>query len=237
VQEELSAAGIETRFAEHPDTLVAGAEETGAIASSAAFVEGRLTIQGQAALKAADLMQAQTGEKLLDLCASPGGKTVRLLEAGAHVTANDVEPERMQRVAESAERLHLMEHLTLTGGDSIEAIDETDFDGVLVDAPCSNTGVLGARPAARWRFGPQTLRSLVELQGRLLRDAAQKVRTGGRLVWSTCSLEPEENEQLLSRFMEETPGWSIEEEHTTLPDLRSECGPYDGGFAARLRKA
>jgi len=236
VREELAGAGLETRLAEHPDALVAEASETEAITSSAAFVEGRLTIQGQAALQAADLMVPKEGERLLDLCAAPGGKTMRLLESGAHVTAGDVEPERLQRVAESAERLHLLEGLALAGGDGTQAIEGVDFDGVLIDAPCSNTAVLGARPGARWRFGPQSLGSLTELQRRLLCEGAQKVRAGGRLVWSTCSLEPEENEQLLRLFLEENPDWSIEEEYTIFPDANSTTGPYDGGFAARLRR-
>ena len=106
---------------------------------------------------------------------------------------------------------------------------------MLVDAPCSNTGVLGARPEARWRFGPQAMASLGELQWRLLGEGAARVRPGGRLVWSTCSLEPEENEGLIKRFLTENSGWSMEEEKASFPD--AEQGPWDGGYAARLRRS
>jgi 16S rRNA (cytosine967-C5)-methyltransferase len=115
---------------------------------------------------------------------------------------------------------------------------------VLVDAPCSNTGVLAKRPSARWRFGPATRASLHELQQRLLREAAARVRPGGRLVWSTCSLEPEENSQLVRAFTEAHAGWEIEVEHEALPaapapaDARggTPAGPLDGGYRARLRR-
>ena len=143
---------------------------------------------------------------------------------------------KLEHHEEAAQRLQLSERLSLVAGDGTQAIDGASFDGVLVDAPCSNTGVLGARPAARWRFGPQTLRSLTELQERLLNEGAARVRSGGRLVWSTCSLEPEENQQLLRRFLEANPGWSLEDEHLILPAASSDTGPYDGGFAARLRR-
>ena len=237
VKAELEAAGLVAREGEHEAVLVAESSDTGALTESRPFTEGRITIQGQAALQASELMQANEGERLLDLCAAPGGKTMRLLEAGAHVVASDVEPERLARIGEAAQRLQLSERLSLVAGDGTQAIDGASFDGVLVDAPCSNTGVLGARPGARWRFGPQTLRSLTELQERLLNEGAARVRSGGRLVWSTCSLEPEENEQLLRRFLEGNPEWSLEDEHLILPAASSDTGPYDGGFAARLRRA
>ena len=105
------------------------------------------------------------------------------------------------------------------------------FDAVLVDAPCSNTGVLGARPGARWRLGPASLRELTELQASLLESAAARVLPGGALVWSVCSLEPEEGDQRVRAFLRDHPEFEVEESFTALP---GPGGPVDGGHATRL---
>jgi 16S rRNA (cytosine967-C5)-methyltransferase len=107
------------------------------------------------------------------------------------------------------------------------------FDGVMVDAPCSNTGVLGARPAARWRFGPANLRALVSLQRDLLVLASKRVAQGGRLLWSVCSIEPEEGLQQVRGFLQDHPEFELDDSFLALP---SSEGPVDGGFAARLIK-
>ena len=116
-------------------------------------------------------------------------------------------------------------------------LGDRDFDAVLVDAPCSNTGVLGARPGARWRFGPGNQKALTTLQAKLLREGAARVRPGGRLVWSTCSLETDENRQQVKAFLVEHPDWELEAEHELLPGPTVEGGPVDGGYAARLRRS
>ena len=119
--------------------------------------------------------------------------------------------------------------------DSVGALrDDARFDVVFIDAPCSNTGVLAQRPAARWRHGPGAIAELTTLQGRLLREAAAHVRPGGALIHSTCSLEPEENHQLVRRFLAEQKGWRLEEEVHSIPRPLEEGGPVDGGYAARL---
>ena len=108
-----------------------------------------------------------------------------------------------------------------------------------MDAPCSNTGVLAARPGARWRFGPAAVRELGELQLRLMTEAAARVAPGGRLVYSTCSLEPEENAQRVRAFLEAHPDWEQTDGFEALPGVpgvdRGEA-PVDGGFAARLQR-
>ena len=218
----------------HPRAVRVPSARTAELTATDLFLAGRLTVQGESALLAAELLEARPGEHLLDLCAAPGGKTAVLAEAGARVLAVDVDPRRLETLADTLARLRLAERVTLLAADATEPFPGPEtFDGVLVDAPCSNTGVLAARPAARWRFGPQTLRSLHDLQTRLLDAAARRVRPGGRLVWSTCSLEPEENSQLLTAFLAQRPGWQLEAQHESLP---ADDGPIDGGFAARLRR-
>ena len=216
-------------------TLLFEHTATEALLASAAFTEGRITIQGGTATRAAELVEARDGERILDLCAAPGGKTAVLAAAGARVVACDVEEGKLERLRSTLERLGLADRVELCLSDGTRSVGDSGFDAVLVDAPCSNTGVLAARPEARWRYQPQTLADLRQLQTRLLREGAARVRPGGRLVWSTCSLEPGENTGQVKAFVSEHPAWTLEEEFEALPD--PESGPIDGGYAARLRLA
>lgn len=206
-----------------------------ALTHSEAFVQGKLVIQGEAAQRAAALAQVQAGESVLDLCAAPGGKSLYFAAQGANVIASDIDGYRLSSIEAEAERRGLSDRVTPLVSDGTSGLSkEALFDLVFIDAPCTNTGVLGARPGARWRFGPKALRSLADIQARLLAEAASHVRPGGRLVWSTCSLEPEENEQNLRRFLAENESFSLEAEEATIP--APDTGPFDGGYAARLRK-
>jgi len=187
---ELVAAGLpEPMPGRHPDILLLAPDAGPALFESAAFQEGRLAPQGETALRAAELLEAQGGERILELCAAPGGKTAFLAGRGARVTALDLNPRRLARLPGGLERLELSASCVASDGARALAPGAA-FDGVLVDVPCSNTGVLSARPGARWRFGPQSQASLKELGARLLEEASEHVRPGGRLVYSTCSIEP-----------------------------------------------
>jgi 16S rRNA (cytosine967-C5)-methyltransferase len=106
-----------------------------------------------------------------------------------------------------------------------------EFDGILVDAPCSNTGVLRRRVELRWRLEPTEFQRMAEVQAGLLADAAQRVRPGGRIVYSTCSLEPEENSEVIARFMDSHPGFMVEMQRTLDPVRDG----VDGAFVARIR--
>ena len=231
--------GFEGQPGAHPSVLVFPAAAAGALLSSEAFAAGECTVQGESALRAAEAVEAQPGERILDLCAAPGGKTARLAQAGAQVFALDVAPNRLDKVAETLQRMGLSDRVTLLESDGTAALDpETPMmDGALVDAPCSNTGVLAGRPGARWRFGPQSQKELIELQARLLREASEWVRPGGRLVYSTCSLESDENLQVVRAFLASHPNWTLEHEAAALPGPLGSGGPVDGGFHARLRRS
>ncbi|HPF15484.1 MAG TPA: transcription antitermination factor NusB [Planctomycetota bacterium] len=200
------------------------------------FLAGAFTVQGETALRAAEAVAAQPGERILDLCAAPGGKTALLAKAGAQVLAADIAESRLESVKATLARLGLdsqVETLVSNGTEAIPA-DRDPFDAALVDAPCSNTGVLGARAGARWRFGPKTQKELIELQASLLDQASAWVRPGGRLVYSTCSLETDENEQQVRRFLETHSGWKLDYQQSYLPAAPGSQGPIDGGFHARL---
>jgi 16S rRNA (cytosine967-C5)-methyltransferase len=114
-------------------------------------------------------------------------------QSGARVIACDSNESRLERLRSTVQRLGVAERVEVLATDAGEALGTRTFDGVLVDAPCSNTGVLAQRPEARWRFGPASRAELAAIQTRLIDRAAELVRPGGRLVWSTCSIEPEEN--------------------------------------------
>jgi 16S rRNA (cytosine967-C5)-methyltransferase len=238
--DELRAAGCTPRPGAHVDVLLVPPDQAEAALACPAFREGRASVQGESALRAAEAVLAREGERVLDLCAAPGGKTAVLAAAGAEVTACDPAPERLERVTGTLERLGLAQRVQLSCADG-RAGGAADFDAVLVDAPCTNTGVLAARPEARWRYGPASRRELASLQAELLRAGAGRVRPGGRLVWSTCSLEPDENRRQIDAFLAERPAWSLDEDSESLPDLATDrergAGPVDGGYWARLRRA
>jgi len=234
VTSELVVHGVSTTCGKHDAMLLTGAEHTRAVLASDTFSAGRVTVQGESALRAAEQAGAQAGERWLDLCAAPGGKTAVLAASGAHVVACDIDPGKLERLMQTVTRLGVHERVETRLLEDGHAPADTDFDGVFVDAPCSNTGVLAGRPDARWRFGPAQRRELGALQARLLDDGADRVRPGGALVWSTCSLEPEENGQLVRALLGRRTDLELVEEHERLPEPGNPQGPIDGGYCARL---
>ena len=190
------------------------------------YAEGDFIVQDPGTRLAVELLDPKEGERILDACAAPGGKTVQIAWRGASVVACEVNPKRRRRLEENLARLKL----------GVEVIPELPasqmFDKVLVDAPCSNTGVLRRRPDARWNWNEEKLAALVKLQAEILDACAPRVAPGGLLVYSTCSNEPEENEAQVTAFLARHPDFSLEESRESLP---FESGT-DGAFAARLRR-
>jgi 16S rRNA (cytosine967-C5)-methyltransferase len=204
-----------------------------------AFVEGLATAQDATAVGVGLFVAPQPGEKVLDLCASPGGKATHLAELmddNGLVLACDVSEEKLEPIRSSGERLGLTCLRTVRAEVLDEAAAERGpFDRALADVPCSNTGVLSRRAEARWRFRPDDLRELALQQLALLKQAARHVRPGGLLVYSTCSVEPEENDRVVDAFLDAVPGFKLLDRQSTLPDAGSEPTTWrDGGFRARL---
>jgi 16S rRNA (cytosine967-C5)-methyltransferase len=171
------------------------------------------------------------------MCAAPGTKTTQLAEAmrneGA-IVALDVSRERLAKVEDNCRRMGVTIVRTLTA-DQAGGLEVGSFDLALVDAPCSNTGVLARRPEARWRFEESAIASLAADQRQLLSLAAQFVRPGGRLIYSTCSIEPEENGQV-ARWAASRPGAPtlklIREELTQPGGAEDPRNWHDGGYFA-----
>ena len=203
----------------------------------AGFAEGDFIVQDPGTRIAVDLLDPKPGERILDACAAPGGKTVQIAWRGAEVTACEVNPKRRRRLEENLARLKLgveviPELPSLPENFQLSTSNFKLFHKVLVDAPCSNTGVLRRRPDARWNWNEEKLAALVKLQAEILDACAPRVAPGGLLVYSTCSNEPEENEAQVTAFLERHPEFSLEESRESLP---FESGT-DGAFAARLRR-
>ena len=201
------------------------------------YAEGDFIVQDPGTRIAVDLLDPKPGERILDACAAPGGKTVQIAWRGAEVTACEVNPKRRRRLEENLARLKLgveviPELPSLPENFQLSTSNFKLFHKVLVDAPCSNTGVLRRRPDARWNWSEEKLAALVKLQAEILDACASRVAPDGLLVYSTCSNEPEENEAQVTAFLARHPDFSLAESRESIP---FESGT-DGAFAARLKR-
>ncbi|MCG6154856.1 RsmB/NOP family class I SAM-dependent RNA methyltransferase [Rubinisphaera margarita] len=198
------------------------------------FAEGEFVVQDSTATMAARMLNPYPGGRVLDLCAGPGTKTTQLAELmldRGELVACEVAPHRIEQIEDNIRRLNLTCIQTHQIERNSPEIPGEPFEAILVDAPCSNTGVLGKRPEARWRYSIPELHLLNELQMQLLDSAASYTTEDGRIVYSTCSIEPKENEGLVTRWLEQHPEFRCTDMAHRLPD-----GQRDGGFCARLER-
>ncbi len=172
------------------------------VAELPGYDEGAWWVQDAAASLPARLLRAQPGMRIADLCAAPGGKTAQLAHAGAEVTALDRSAERMKRVSANLERLHLSADLTVGDALSYEA---QAFDAILLDAPCSSTGTIRRHPDVAWTKRASDIASLSKIQARMIDHAIDLLKPGGRLVYCTCSIEPEEGELQINALLRRNP--------------------------------
>jgi 16S rRNA (cytosine967-C5)-methyltransferase len=196
------------------------------LAALGSFLDGWFYVQDPSTLLAVRQLDPQPGETILDLCAAPGGKTCHIAQRMGHrgrIVARDNQPERLKLLEENCRRL---------GVTCVEISDAPGlFDRILIDAPCSNTGVMRRRVDLRWRIQPPEIERLSRAQAALLSQAASELKPGGTLVYSTCSLETEENEEVVRRFFEEHPAFRLENESQLLPFVEG----VDGAYVATLR--
>ena len=174
-----------------------------------AFLRGDISIQDEASQAIPLLLDVQPGDRVLDLCAAPGGKTPPLARnAGKNglIIAADRHAHRLRAMREQFKRLSLSDVRLVELDAATNLPFGIQFDRILVDAPCSGTGTLARHPEIRWRLKPEQLRELHDLQVRLLASALDQLAPGGRLVYSTCSLEPEENEDVVDEALRKSPG-------------------------------
>jgi 16S rRNA (cytosine967-C5)-methyltransferase len=189
---------------------------------SAQWQAGQIMPQSRASMLVARTLDPQPGERVLDLCAAPGAKTTHLaalMGGQGELVAVEVHPGRAAALARTAERMGAsnVRVLTRDGRDLPAALGE--FDRVLVDPPCSGLGTLQSRPDIRWQNRIDNVGSLTVKQSELLRAAAERVRPGGRLVYSVCTLNRAESEAVVDGFLAGQSGWSMLARHTTFPSV------------------
>lgn len=213
------------------------------------YAEGAWWVQDLAASLPARLLGGGSG-RALDLCAAPGGKTLQLAASGWDVTAVDISQSRLARLLENLDRTGLS--ATIVTADLLKWEPDFQADAILLDAPCSATGIFRRHPDVLHRVRPRLIAEMAELQAQLLPRAARWVRPGGLLVYATCSLEPEEGERQIERFLSEHPEFAIDPvladelpeglvAHQrgwlrTLPGMLVEQGGLDGFFMARMMR-
>jgi 16S rRNA (cytosine967-C5)-methyltransferase len=203
------------------------------LASLASFQEGLFYVQDPSTLLAVRMLDPKPGEAILDACAAPGGKTTyigQLMQNRGQIMAQDIDVRRREMVRVNCDRLgirivNLSRATTAVNPDLSEP-----FDRALVDVPCSNTGVMRRRVDLRWRITEPELKRLSRTQLELLTRVAEQVKPGGVVVYSTCSLEPEENGELVRRFVGDGKSFKLDDERALLP---FEHG-VDGAYVARL---
>jgi 16S rRNA (cytosine967-C5)-methyltransferase len=242
----------------HGEALPTGTVRTllhGSVTMLPGFAEGQWWVQDAAAALPARLFGDIAGRNIVDLCAAPGGKTAQLAQAGARVTAVDRSPARMARLKDNMGRLQLEVGTVVSDALEWEPAESGGFDGILVDAPCTSTGTIRRHPDVGWLRQEADVATLSALQTRLVRKAAALVKSGGMLVYCTCSLEPEEGEQIIEGLLAAetglrrlpispsevaglsdivTPAGDLRTLPCHLPHQDPRLGGLDGFYAARL---
>ncbi|MBB6675528.1 16S rRNA (cytosine(967)-C(5))-methyltransferase RsmB [Cohnella nanjingensis] len=235
------------------------ASRAGSLAATPWFAEGLLSVQDESSMLVAAVCDPQPGMRALDCCAAPGGKSTHLAErmdGRGEVIANDVHAHKEALVREQAERLGLRNVATMVGDAETlsERLPARSMDVVLLDAPCSGLGVIRRKPEIKWNKQPEDIASLAALQRRLLASAGDMVKTGGTLVYSTCTIAPEENEETVRHFLRAFPDFALDPawpEETLAPLNQAGVLPQpfegmlqllpqqfgsDGFFIARMRR-
>jgi 16S rRNA (cytosine967-C5)-methyltransferase len=240
----LESAGVEVADAPLvPDSLVL-VSGVGALTELGAFKQGLFHLQDPASTLVTQYACVPTGAAVADLCAAPGGKSLELARTAGVVFASDSSKNRLARVTENVRRLEATNIVPFVADATAPAVQNMDV--VLVDVPCTGTGTFRRHPDARWRLKASDFAVMPAIQRGIINAAASAVRPGGLLVYSTCSLELEENDEQVDRFLAEHPGWKLEPPPAgVIPETALDAGRLrvlpqrhgtDGAFAARLRR-
>lgn len=198
---------------------------------SKSFHNHSFYVQDPSTLKAPLLLDPKPGETVADLCCAPGGKSLvmaELMRNKGRLVCSDRSEKRLDRVRENLRDFSFAE---IVCADATKPfLFKEQLDAVLLDVPCSNTGVIRRRPDVRYRYSAKSVQEIVALQRAILENACGLVKPGGRLVYSTCSIEPEENQNQIKQFLASYPSFKLVEDHLMLPNETR-----DGGYAALLK--
>jgi len=234
----LAEAGVEAVPHANGASVVLGHQ--GKVTGLGVFRDGWVQPQDATATAVVAAAAAEPGMRVLDFCAAPGTKTTHLAEQMANrgeIVALDVSDEKLGRIEDNCSRLGVEIVRTLRA-EQAGSLEPESFDLVLADVPCSNTGVLARRAEARWRFSEKAMARLTRDQRMLAAAAAQFVKPDGRLVYSTCSIESEECDQVVTHVATADERLTLEREERTLPGGAEAAGEWhDGGYVAIIRKS
>jgi 16S rRNA (cytosine967-C5)-methyltransferase len=250
VQAQLEAAEIIVEPLPHLPQALRIQDSAGPIPKMPGFTEGLWTVQDASAQLVGHVLNPQPGSVVIDVCAAPGGKATHLAElmqGQGKIWACDRTPSRLRKLQQNLKRLdiNMIEQWT---GDSRELPEQMPpVDAILIDAPCSGLGTLHRHADARWQQTPEQVKSLSQLQAQLLTASAQRVKPGGVLVYATCSLHPDENENVVQAFLEAHSDWRLETDFLPAGQRawQQEAGwikvwPHqqamDGFFIAKMKK-
>jgi 16S rRNA (cytosine967-C5)-methyltransferase len=240
----LEAAGVRVDDAPLARDSIVLSSPVSSLTELGPFRQGLFHLQDPASTLVTQYASVPTGARVADLCAAPGGKSVELSRTASAVFSSDLSLGRLQRVLDNAKRLEIPTLHAYVADARLPAV--RPVDAVLVDAPCTGTGTFRRHPDARWRLKVSDLAVMSALQRSILRNAAEVVKPGGLLIYSTCSLEPEENDEQIERFLAEHPTWRLDPPpEGAVPSATLDNGflrvlpqrhGTDGAFAARLRR-
>lgn len=217
------------------------------------FPDGLVTVQDESSQIASLFLSPEPGQHVLDLCAAPGGKTThlaQLMENRGTILACDLDARKLRRIQETTARLGItiVETKSLDASRPLSSLNGRKFSRILVDAPCTGLGVIRRNPEAKWRLTPSDASRMADLQGSILRNAAEHLEVGGVLLYSTCSTSPTENEGVLDLFLSERQDFVLEDLRSFFPQYAALCsdrgifrgwphrGGMDGFCAARLTR-
>ena len=216
-----------------PDRSVLLVENPRSISKLPGYEEGLFVVQDITASQPVEILNPQPGWEVLDLCAAPGIKTTQLAEVtgdSAKITATDIDERRLKKVQENIDRLGIKSVEILP----YDRLPNSKFDCVLLDVPCSNSGVLAKRIEVRYRISPQAIDKLAETQSGLLDKAAGLLKPHGKICYSTCSIQRQENTDVVKGFLERHPEFELENEQLVLPS--AEAFDHDGGYTAIINR-
>jgi len=232
VAEELRKHGIEARPGRFmPEALYL--ENVSDISGLDVFTEGKITVQDESSMLVSKVLDPRPGEKVLDVCAAPGGKTThiaQLMNNIGQIDAWDIHEHKIALINENAKRLGIT-IIRAIQGDALESREEIldTYDRVLADVPCSGTGIIRRKPDIKWKRKKEDFSNLIEIQKKILYNSGRYVKPGGILVYSTCSLDVRENEKIVEAFLAENRNFRLEPMDEVLPEaLKTKEGAKEG---------
>jgi len=252
VIEQLRNMGIEVEEGLYFDeALRIGA--SGNIADNPLYKKGLFTVQGESSMLVTHILNPQKGEVILDACSAPGGKAIHiaeLMKGQGKVYAWDVHPHRVELIERNCKRMGTaIIHVQQQDARLFRSEFEKSFDRVLIDAPCSGLGVVYHKPDIKLKITPEKLDALSALQWDIISICCRYVKPGGTLVYSTCTINPDENEKIIQRFLRDFPDFVIDDFTNEIPDLLKQAilepgmiqlipgrDKVDGFFIARMRR-